>query len=72
MRAAVGAAAGETPVVAPAGYGTALAIELAKDAAGADALLLLPPYLTEAGQDGLVAHVRDGRDRPARRPGTAA
>ncbi|MFI0445455.1 5-dehydro-4-deoxyglucarate dehydratase [Actinomadura sp. 6N118] len=60
VRAAVGAAPAGMPIIAPAGYGTALACELARDAeaAGADALLLLPPYLTEASQDGLAAHVR--------------
>jgi 5-dehydro-4-deoxyglucarate dehydratase len=48
------------PVIAPAGYGTAMAVELARSAenAGADGLLLLPPYLTEADQAGLAAHVR--------------
>ena len=60
----VTAAAGETPtelpVIAPAGYGTAIAVELARTAerSGADGILLFPPYLTEAGQDGLEAHVR--------------
>ena len=46
--------------MAPAGYGTALAVELARAAerAGADAILLLPHYLSEAGQAGLEAHVR--------------
>ncbi len=50
----------ELPVVAPAGYGTALAVDLARAAerAGADAILLLPHYLSEAGQAGLEAHVR--------------
>lgn len=50
----------DLPVVAPAGYGTALAVELARAAerAGADAILLLPHYLSEAGQRGLEAHVR--------------
>lgn len=47
------------PVIAPTGYGTATAVEMAKTAerAGADGILLLPPYLTEADQDGLAAHV---------------
>lgn len=60
----VRAAAAETPdgvpLVAPAGYGTATAVEMARDAerAGADGILLFPPYLTEAPQDGLAAHVR--------------
>ncbi|MDA3625532.1 5-dehydro-4-deoxyglucarate dehydratase [Saccharopolyspora sp. WRP15-2] len=48
------------PVIAPAGYGTATAVEMARAAerAGAAGLLLLPPYLTEADQAGLAAHVR--------------
>lgn len=60
VAAAVAAAPDGLPVIAPAGYGTATAIELARAAegAGADGLLLLPPYLTEASQDGLVEHVR--------------
>lgn len=59
VAAAVAEAAGRVPVVAGVGYGTALAIDLAKAAegAGADGILLLPPYLTEAGQDGLAAHI---------------
>ena len=38
---------------------TAQAIEKAKaaEAAGADGILLLPPYLTEADQAGLIEHV---------------
>ncbi|MFI7673428.1 5-dehydro-4-deoxyglucarate dehydratase [Actinophytocola sp. NPDC049390] len=59
VRAAV-ASAGDTPVLAPAGYGTAQAVEMARDAeaAGAAGVLLLPPYLTEAPQEGLFEHVR--------------
>jgi 5-dehydro-4-deoxyglucarate dehydratase len=59
VRAAVGAA-GDTPVLAPAGYGTAQAVAMARDAetAGASGLLLLPPYLTEVPQEGLIAHVK--------------
>lgn len=51
---------GRVPVVAGAGYGTATAIELAAIAerAGADGLLLLPPYVTVGGTDGLEAHYR--------------
>lgn len=58
VRAAV-AVAGDTPVLAPAGYGTAQAVAMARDAeaAGAAGLLLLPPYLTEVPQEGLFAHV---------------
>jgi 5-dehydro-4-deoxyglucarate dehydratase len=59
VRAAV-AAAGSTPVLAPAGYGTSQAVAMARDAeaAGASGLLLLPPYLTEAPQEGLAEHVK--------------
>ncbi|MGP2440609.1 5-dehydro-4-deoxyglucarate dehydratase [Streptomyces sp. JW3] len=48
-----------TPILAPAGYGTATAVEFAAAAerAGADGILLFPPYLTEASQDGLARHV---------------
>ena len=55
----VAAAKGRVPVVASAGFGTRLAVQYAQEAErlGSDALLLLPPYLTEAPQDGLVAHV---------------
>ncbi|MEV5753897.1 5-dehydro-4-deoxyglucarate dehydratase [Actinoallomurus sp. NPDC052308] len=58
--AAVAAAPVGLPVIAPAGYGTAIAAEMARAAerAGADGVLLFPPYLTEAGQEGLRAHVR--------------
>lgn len=46
------------PVVAGAGYGTALAIQYAKlaEEAGADGLLAMPPYLVFADQEGLLAH----------------
>lgn len=54
------ASAGKTPIISGTGYGTALAVEIARSAekAGADGLLLLPPYLMFAEQEGLVAHVR--------------
>ncbi|MFV2178049.1 5-dehydro-4-deoxyglucarate dehydratase [Actinomadura sp. LOL_016] len=60
VTAAVREAPDGVPVIAPTGYGTATAIELARAAerAGAAGLLLLPPYLTEASQDGLFEHVR--------------
>ncbi|MGW0804652.1 5-dehydro-4-deoxyglucarate dehydratase [Nonomuraea sp. NPDC002799] len=59
VRVAVDEVDGRLPVVAPATGGTANAVAQAKaaEAAGADGLLLMPPYLTEAGQDGLVEHV---------------
>lgn len=60
VRAAREAAPAELPVVAPSGYGTAIAVDLARAAqrAGADGVLLLPHYLTEAGQRGLEEHAR--------------
>jgi 5-dehydro-4-deoxyglucarate dehydratase len=59
VRAAVDEVAGTVPVLAPATGSTVNAIAQAKAAAasGADGLLLMPPYLTEAGQAGLVEHV---------------
>ncbi len=59
VRAAVAETAGKTPVIAGVGYGTAIATDLARDAeaAGADGILLLPPYLTNATQEGLAAHI---------------
>ncbi|HEX2144609.1 MAG TPA: 5-dehydro-4-deoxyglucarate dehydratase [Glycomyces sp.] len=60
VRAAADEVEGTVPIIAPAGHGTAQAVAYARDAeaAGADAVLLFPPYLTEAGQNGLVSHVR--------------
>ena len=59
VRAAVDEVAGAVPVLAPATGSTANAIAQAEAAAaaGADGLLLMPPYLTEASQAGLVEHV---------------
>jgi 5-dehydro-4-deoxyglucarate dehydratase len=47
------------PIIAGAGGGTTLAIRYAQEAErlGAQGVLLLPHYLTEATQEGLVAHV---------------
>jgi 5-dehydro-4-deoxyglucarate dehydratase len=47
------------PVVAGCGYGTAMAKQFAEAAetAGADGLLLLPPYLLNSESAGIVAHV---------------
>ncbi|MDI9975698.1 5-dehydro-4-deoxyglucarate dehydratase [Rhodococcus sp. IEGM 1307] len=61
VRAAVQEAPDGLPVIAPAGYGTATAVQMARSAesVGAHGILLLPPYLTEASQDGLVAHVKE-------------
>jgi len=59
VKAAVEQTAGRVPVVAGCGYGTAIAKQFAKagEAAGADGILLLPPYLLNADPAGLVAHV---------------
>ncbi|MEU6670696.1 5-dehydro-4-deoxyglucarate dehydratase [Streptomyces sp. NPDC046727] len=56
---AVEEAHGRVPVVAGTGYGWAQAARFARIAeeAGADALLVLPHYLTEAPQDGLAAQL---------------
>jgi len=58
VRAAVQETAGRAPVLAGCGYGTAMAKEFAKAAedAGADGILLLPPYLLNSEQAGLAAH----------------
>lgn len=50
---------GRVPIVAGAGGGTTLAVKYAQEAerAGAQGILLLPPYLTESTQDGLLRHV---------------
>jgi len=59
VRAAVEVTAGRKPVIAGAGYGTAIAVDLAKRAerAGADGVLLLPPYLVNSSDAGLADHV---------------
>lgn len=47
------------PVISGCGYGTAIATGIAcgAEGAGADGLLLLPPYLVGSTQEGLAAHV---------------
>lgn len=59
VKIAVEETKGRVPVLAGTGYGTAIAREIAVGAekAGADGLLLLPPYLTHSEQEGLAAHV---------------
>jgi 5-dehydro-4-deoxyglucarate dehydratase len=61
VRTAVEVVAGRVPVYAGAGGSVAQAKLFAKTAAdaGADGLLLLPPYLVGMPQAGLVAYVRD-------------
>ena len=60
VRAAVESTADSTPIIAPAGRSVKEAIEQVKAAeeAGADGILLFPPYLTESSQEGLYAYVR--------------
>lgn len=59
VRTAVSAVAGRVPVVAGSGGTLGHALEVARAAAdaGADALLVLPPYLVAGPQAGLVAYV---------------
>jgi 5-dehydro-4-deoxyglucarate dehydratase len=59
VRAAVAASAGTVPVVAGTGgpLGHALACARGAAEAGADALLVLPPYLVSGTQEGLVQYV---------------
>lgn len=59
IRVAVETCKDDVPIIAGTGYGTRLAIDLARQAekAGAAGLLVLPHYLTEADQDGVRQHV---------------
>jgi len=59
IRIAVEQVGGRAPVLGSASGSTAQAVQNARDAeaAGAEGLLLLPPYLTECDQQGLGAHV---------------
>jgi 5-dehydro-4-deoxyglucarate dehydratase len=54
------AASGNVPIVSGCGYGTEIAVDIAREAekAGADGILLIPHYLIDAPQDGLYAHVK--------------
>ena len=59
-RAAVEETRGRVPVIAGCGYGTAIAMEMARAAeeAGANGILLMPPYLVTPSQEGLADHVK--------------
>ncbi|QJE01923.1 5-dehydro-4-deoxyglucarate dehydratase [Massilia forsythiae] len=59
IKTAVDTCAGKVPILAGTGGPTRTAIQYAQEAErlGAKGLLLLPHYLTEAGQEGLMAHV---------------
>lgn len=58
--AAAKEAAGETAIVSGCGYGTDIAVDIARsvEKVGADGILLLPHYLIDAPQEGLYAHVK--------------
>lgn len=60
VRAAVEEASDHVPVLGSAGGPTYQAVQHAQaaEAAGCEAVLLLPPYLTECDQQGLAAHVQ--------------
>ena len=59
IKVAVETCRGKVPILAGAGGPTRMAIAYAQEAErlGAHGILLLPHYLTEASQDGLIAHV---------------
>ncbi|MBD9651882.1 5-dehydro-4-deoxyglucarate dehydratase [Ensifer sp. ENS09] len=52
--------ADDTAIVSGCGYGTEMAVEIARsvERVGADGILLLPHYLIDAPQEGLYAHVK--------------
>lgn len=58
VRAAVEATRGRLPIMAGVGFNAALATEMARGAAaaGADAILALPPYYPQADEEGLLAY----------------
>ena len=60
IRVALDTCRNRTPILAGAGGATRVAIQYAQEAErlGAQGVLLLPHHLTEASQDGLVAHVQ--------------
>ncbi|MDP1999847.1 MAG: 5-dehydro-4-deoxyglucarate dehydratase [Rhodoferax sp.] len=59
IQTAVETCRGKVPIIAGAGGPTRFAIQCAQEAErqGVHGILLLPHYLTEAGQEGLIAHV---------------
>lgn len=60
IRTAVENSAADVPVLAGVGYGTRMAVDLAKRAekAGAAGILVLPHYLMFAEEQGVIAHMR--------------
>ena len=59
IKTAVDTCKGKVPIIAGAGGSTRFAIACAQEAErlGAQGILLMPHYLTEANQEGLIAHV---------------
>lgn len=59
VRVTAEVSAGRLPVLAGVGYGTKTAIEFARraEAAGADGVLVFPPYLVQPSQEGLLNHL---------------
>src|ERR1700674_584442 len=59
IRTAAEACKGKVPILAGAGGPTRVAIQYAQEAErlGANGVLLMPHYLTEASQEGIAAHV---------------
>lgn len=69
VRVTVEATAGRMPVIAGTGYNAPIGVDIAKRAkkAGADCLLVLPPYYATAPEDGLVdyyAAIGEATDLP--------
>jgi 5-dehydro-4-deoxyglucarate dehydratase len=60
IRTAVENSAADVPVLAGVGYGTRMAVDLAKraEAAGAAGILVLPHYLMFAEEEGVIAHMK--------------
>ena len=61
------ASAGSTPIVSGCGYGTEIAVSIARsvEKAGGDGILLLPHYLIDAPQEGIFRHVKSVCDATA-------
>jgi 5-dehydro-4-deoxyglucarate dehydratase len=59
VRAAASEAPADVPLLAGVGYGTEMAVAFARaaEAAGAQGILVLPPYLVHADQEGLRRHL---------------
>lgn len=86
VAAAAETCAGRVPVIAGIGYGTSTAVRMAGLAqqAGADGVLVFPPYLAKPGQAGLLRHYQQisestdlgvivyQRDNAVFEPGTVA